>query len=165
MLYAYNIFLNHLSNCIFSLHSPKQGVILYKHSTVISLSKCHAVVRFDNIADHTPYLFSSVIAYAGTYHHYYHPDYSTVGTPVDQAAEIYARMMAEKKFFDGSIIGTLIKNADIIRSSVKIALHVGTKDVLYCDNEILHLHLDTLQIPHEYKKYEGADHNLSLIVY
>jgi len=112
-----------------------------------------------------PYLFSSVIAYAGTYHHYYHPDYSTVGTPVDQAAEIYARMMAEKKFFDGSIIGTLIKNADIIRSSVKIALHVGTKDVLYCDNEILHLHLDTLQIPHEYKKYEGADHNLSLIVY
>lgn len=112
-----------------------------------------------------PDLFSSVVAYAGTYHHYYHPDYSTVGTPVSQAAEIYARMMAEKKFFDGSIIGTLIKNADIIRSSVKIALHVGTKDVLYCDNEILHLHLDTLQIPHEYKKYEGADHNLSLIVY
>lgn len=111
-----------------------------------------------------PYLFSSVIAYAGTYHHYYHPDYSTVGTPVDQAAEIYARMMAEKKFFDGNIIGTLIKNADIIRSSVKIALHVGTKDVLYCDNKILHLHLDALQIPHEYKKYEGADHNLSLIV-
>ena len=60
VLYAYNIFLNHLSNCIFSLHSPKQGVILYKHSTVISLSKCHAVVRFDNRADHTPYLFSSV---------------------------------------------------------------------------------------------------------
>lgn len=111
-----------------------------------------------------PDLFSSVVAYAGTYHHYYHPDYSTVGTPVDQAAGIYARMMDEKKFFDGSIIGILIKNADVIRNSVNIALHVGTKDVLYCDNEILHLHLDALQIPHEYRIYEGADHNLSLIV-
>ena len=111
-----------------------------------------------------PDLFSSVVAYAGTYHHYYHPDYSTVGTPVSQAAEIYEKMMAEKKFFEGSIIHRLIVNADIIRSSVKIALHVGSEDVLYCDNEILHLHLDALHIPHEYKKYPGADHNLSLIL-
>jgi len=111
-----------------------------------------------------PDLFSSVVAYAGTYHHYYHPDYSTVGTPVDQAAEIYAKMMVDKKFFDGSIIGVLIKNADIIRNSLKISLHVGTADILYCDNEILHLHLDALQIPHEYRKYPDADHNLSLIL-
>ena len=111
-----------------------------------------------------PDLFSSVVAYAGTYHHYYHPDYSTVGTPVDQAAEIYAKMMDEKKFFDGSIISVLIKNADIIRNSTKIALHVGTEDILYCDNEILHLHLDALRIRHEYRKYPSADHNLSLIV-
>lgn len=111
-----------------------------------------------------PDLFSSVVAYAGTYHHYYHPDYSTVGTPVDQAAEIYEKMMSEKKFFDGSIIGILIKNADIIRSSVKISMHVGTADILYCDNEILHLHLNALHIPHEYRRYPGADHNLSLIL-
>lgn len=111
-----------------------------------------------------PDLFSSVVAYAGTYHHYYHPDYSTVGTPVDQAEGIYARMMAEKKFFNGSIIEILIKNADRIRDNVKIALHVGKEDILYCDNEILHLHLDALQIPHEYRKYEGADHRLDLIL-
>lgn len=111
-----------------------------------------------------PDLFSSVVAYAGTYHHYYHPDYSTVGTPVSQAAEIYEKMMAEKKFFEGSIIHRLIVNADIIRSSVKIALHVGSEDVLYRDNEILHLHLDALHIPHEYRKYPDAGHNLSLIL-
>ncbi len=111
-----------------------------------------------------PDLFSSVVAYAGTYHHYYHPDYSTVGTPVDQAAGIYEKMMAEKKFFHGSIIQRLIVNADIIRNSVKISLHVGTADILYCDNEILHLHLNALQIPHEYRKYPDGDHNLSLIL-
>lgn len=137
----------------------------------ISTRKSRAISGFSmgggvaaSMAFRYPDLFSSVVAYAGTYHHYYHPDYSTVGTPVDQAAEIYATMMDEKKFFDGSIIGVLIKNADIIRSGVKISLHVGTADILYCDNEILHLHLDALQISHEYRKYPGADHNLSLIL-
>ena len=90
-----------------------------------------------------PDLFSSVVAYAGT---------------------IYEKMMAEKKFFHGSIIQRLIVNADIIRNSVKISLHVGTADILYCDNEILHLHLNALQIPHEYRKYPDGDHNLSLIL-
>lgn len=117
-----------------------------------------------SMAFRCPDLFSSVVAYAGTYHHYYHPDYSTVGTPVPQAAEIYARMMAEKKFFEGSILDILIKNADVIRNTVKIALHVGTKDILYCDNEILHLHLAALMVPHEYRIYEDADHNLGMIM-
>lgn len=111
-----------------------------------------------------PELFSSVVAYAGTYHHYFSSDYSTVGEPVGLAEEIYARMMSEKKFFEGSIIQRLLENADKIRNSTKINLHVGTEDILYCDNEILHLHLNALHIPHEYRKYEGADHNLSLIL-
>ena len=111
-----------------------------------------------------PELFSSVTAYAGTWHHYFHGDYSTVGTPVGQAAGIYAQMMEEKKFFGGNILSVLMEHADRIRDRVKIALHVGTEDVLYCDNEILHLHLDSLGIPHEYRKFEGADHNLSLIL-
>lgn len=111
-----------------------------------------------------PDLFSAVVAYAGTYHHYYHGDYSTVGTPVGQAEEIYNRMLSEKKFFDGSIIQRLITNADKIRNRMNISLHIGTEDILYCDNEILHLHLEALRIPHEYIKYPGADHNLSLIL-
>lgn len=111
-----------------------------------------------------PDLFSSVVAYAGTYHHYYHSDYSTVGSPVGQAEEIYIRMMSEKKLFDGSIIQLLITNADKIRNRINISLHIGMEDILYCDNEILHLHLNTLSIPHEYRKYPGADHNLSLIL-
>lgn len=117
-----------------------------------------------SLAFRYPELFSEVTAYAGTYHHYYHRDYSTVGTPAVEAAAIYRAMMEERKFFDGSIIHELIRSADRIRGNVKIALHVGTEDVLYCDNEILHLHLDALQIPHEYRKYEGADHRLDLIL-
>jgi len=111
-----------------------------------------------------PELFSSVVAYAGTYHHYYHGDYATVGTPVCQAPEIYNRMMSEQKFFEGSIIQLLLMNADKIRGRMKIALHVGTEDILYCDNEILHLHLNSLRIPHEYRKFMGAKHNLSQIL-
>ena len=111
-----------------------------------------------------PDLFSSVVAYAGTYHHYFHGDYSTVGTPVSEAAGIYARMMSEKKFFEGNIVSLLNERADRIRDYVKISLHVGTEDVLYCDNEILHLHMNSLGIPHEYKTCEGADHNLGLIL-
>lgn len=42
-----------------SIFPEKQGMILHKHSIVISLSECHAVMRFVNIANHTPYLFSS----------------------------------------------------------------------------------------------------------
>ena len=30
--------------------------------------------------------------------------------------------------------------------------------------EILHMHLNALQIPHEYRKYPDADHNFSLIL-
>ena len=117
-----------------------------------------------SIAFKYPDMFSSVVAYAGTYHHYFHPDYSTMGTPVDQAAEIYARMMDKQKFFDGSIIQRLITNADQIRSSMNISLYVGMEDILHCDNKILHLHLEALRIPHEYRKYPGADHNLSMIL-
>lgn len=111
-----------------------------------------------------PELFSAVTAYAGTYHHYFHQDYRTVGAPVEQAAEIYRAMMREQKCFDGSILCEVSRRADDIRGHVSIALHVGTDDVLFCDNEILHLHLDALHIPHEYRLFEGADHALSKIL-
>lgn len=111
-----------------------------------------------------PDLFSALVAYAGTYHHYFHKDYLTVGTPVEQAAEIYRTMMREEKFFDGNVLCEASRHADSIRGQLKISLHVGTGDVLYCDNEILHLHLNALQIPHEYRLFEGADHALEKIL-
>ncbi len=111
-----------------------------------------------------PEMFSEVTAYAGTYHHYYHKDYSTVGTPVSEASTIYHTMMEEQKFVDGNIIRELSLNANKIRDRVKIVLHIGTDDVLYCDNEILRLHLESLQIPYEYKTFHGANHRLDLIV-
>ena len=36
-----------------------------------------------------------------------------------------------------------------IRDKLKIAMHIGTADILFCDNEILHLYLDSLNIAHE----------------
>lgn len=40
------------------------------------------------------------------------------------------------------------QNADRIRGKLHIALHVGTEDALVCDNEILHLYLESLEIWH-----------------
>lgn len=111
-----------------------------------------------------PEWFSAVTAYSGTYHHYFHKDYLTVGTPVGQAEDIYRAMMREQKCFDGQILWEVSRHADDIRGKVNIALHVGTDDVLYCDNEILHLHLNALGIPHEYRVFEGADHTLEKIL-
>lgn len=111
-----------------------------------------------------PELFSSVTAYAGTYHHYLHPDYSTVGEPVDQAAGIYETMVRENQDVEKGILSLLNQNAQKLRANVQIELHVGTKDVLYCENEILHLHLSALNIPHAYQKFPGAGHELEKIL-
>ncbi len=50
-----------------------------------------------------------------------------------------------------------------IRDKLKIDIHIGTADILFCDNEILHLYLDYLNIPHKYRKFEGIDHDLEKI--
>ena len=34
-------------------------------------------------------------------------------------------------------------------------MHIGTADILFCDNEIMHLYLDSLNIQHEYKNLKG----------
>jgi len=47
---------------------------------------------------------------------------------------------------------------------MQISMHIGTKDVLYCDNEIFRLHLEKLGIPFEYRTFEGAEHNLTAIL-
>lgn len=114
-------------------------------------------------------MFSAVTAYAGTYHHYYHPDYRTVGVPAEKAGEIYRAMVREGKHEKGmygpvNVIKLVSDNADKLRGRLSISLHVGTEDVLYCDNEIMRLHLEALNIPHEYLRFEGAAHELGRIV-
>ncbi len=56
------------------------------------------------------------------------------------------------------------QKADIIRKNLNIDIHIGTSDILFCDNEIMHLYLNSLNIPHEYKKFIGAEHDLDKIL-
>ena len=73
-------------------------------------------------------------------------------------------MQEERHLDDGNILCLVRQNADRIRGELDINLHIGTKDVLYCDNEILRMHLDALCIPHRYIKFYGAGHDLDKIV-
>lgn len=112
-----------------------------------------------------PVLFSSVTAYAGTYHHYYHKDAQKVGADPKKANELYEAMMRDERYFeDGNLLCLIRQQADNIRGSLEINMHIGTADVLFCDNEILHLYLDALDIPHKYCLFEGAGHELERIL-
>ena len=110
-------------------------------------------------------LFGSVTSYAGTYHHLYNKEYRTVGVLPEKAIELYEEMIREEWYLEENNILCLVReNADKIRSKLKIDMHIGTADILFCDNEIMHLYLDSLNIPHEYKIFEGIDHNLEKIL-
>ncbi len=110
-------------------------------------------------------LFGSVTSYAGTYHHQYHKDYHGVGKSPETAIELYETMMHEKRYLEENNILCLVRqNADKIRRTLHIAVHIGTNDILFCDNEIMHLYLASLDIPHEYKTFNGVEHNLEKIV-
>ena len=114
-----------------------------------------------------PELFSAVTAYAGTYHHYfYYTDFRTVGAPIEKAADFHHDLLAadESLAFDKNILTLVEKQADALRSNMRISLHIGTKDVLYCDNEIFRMQLEKLGIPHEYVTFEGAEHRLADIL-
>ena len=43
-----------------------------------------------------PAAFAEVTAYAGTFHHYYHPEYGTAFVPVERAEELYRGMLQAK---------------------------------------------------------------------
>ena len=110
-------------------------------------------------------LFSQVTAYAGTYHHYYHKGSRTVGVPPENAMALYRDMLSEERHLEeGNVLCTVRQNAERLRGKLAIRLHVGTEDVLFCDNEILHLHLTSLEIPHEYRKFDGIAHDLDGII-
>lgn len=111
-----------------------------------------------------PELFSNVTAYAGTYHHYfYYTDFRTVGAPIEKAAEFYQDLLNADAPVEKNILKLAEYQADAMRK-MQISLHIGTKDVLYCDNEIFRLHLERLGIPVEYKTFEGAEHHLPSIL-
>jgi len=110
-------------------------------------------------------LFGSVTAYAGTYHHLYHKEYRTVGVAPEKVMELYEDMLREEWYLEENNILCLIRqSADRIRGNLHIELHIGKADILFCDNEILHLYLNSLDIPHEYKVFEDVEHELGKII-
>ena len=112
-----------------------------------------------------PELFASVTAYAGTYHHLYHKDDRTVGVAPERILELYEEMMKEEWYLEENNILCLVRQqADRIRGALQIDLRVGTADILLCDNEMMHMYLESLKIPHAYRTFEGVDHNLAGIV-
>ena len=110
-------------------------------------------------------LFAAVTPYAGTYHHQYHKDYDGVGKAPELAGELYKKMMDEERYVEENNILRLVRQkADEIREKLHIDIRIGTGDPLFCDNEIMHLYLNALNIPHEYKQIVGAEHDLAKIV-
>ncbi|MFM9329920.1 alpha/beta hydrolase [Paenibacillus mesotrionivorans] len=112
-----------------------------------------------------PGLFGSVTAYAGTYHHLYFKEYRTVGVTPEKVIGVYEDMLREEWYLEENNILCLVRqNAEQIRGKLNIDIHIGTADILFCDNEILHLYMDSLNIPHEYRKFEEIGHDLGKIV-
>jgi enterochelin esterase-like enzyme len=111
-------------------------------------------------------LFSEVTAYAGTYHHYFHNGSRTVGAAPEKATELYDDMMREERYLEeGNVLCMVRQNADAMRGHLKINLRIGADDVLFCDNEILHMYLTSLNIPHDYMIIEQAGHELGKIIW
>ncbi|MCL2203250.1 MAG: alpha/beta hydrolase-fold protein [Defluviitaleaceae bacterium] len=112
-----------------------------------------------------PELFGFITAYAGTYHHLYHKGSETVGVASEKAIVLYNDMLREKRDLEENNILYLVRqNAEKIRGELNIHIHIGTADILFCDNEILRLHLSSLNIPHAYRVFEGMGHDLDKIV-
>ena len=133
--------------------ATREGRMLSGFSMGGAIAFCYAVKH--------PELFSHVTPYAGTYHHQYHEGYDGVGMPQEKATELYQSMMQEKRHLDeGGILFLVRQNANKIRGKLSINIRIGIDDILICDNEIMHLYLDSLDIPHEYKKFIGVGHEL-----
>ena len=112
-----------------------------------------------------PGLFGSVVSYAGTFHHLFHEGSETVGVAPEKAFGLYEEMMRDERYNEeNNILNAVRQNADKIRGEMKIAIHAGTADIVFCDSEIMHLYLNSLEIPHEYKRFESVGHELDKII-
>ncbi|MDR0898100.1 MAG: esterase family protein [Oscillospiraceae bacterium] len=110
-------------------------------------------------------VFSSVVAYAGTYHHSFSKEPQTVGMPREKAGALYDEMLrAGCDVQAGHVLCLIRENADWLRCDMDIELRVGSDDILICDNEIVHMHLDALGIPHGYQVFDGVAHWLGGLV-
>jgi len=92
-------------------------------------------------------LFGAVTAYAPTFHHFFHEEYDSFGESPEHAADLFNKLLqyeaAGTKFFEPNALMSIVKQyADKLRSRTKIAIHIGTEDILYCENELMHLYLD-----------------------
>ena len=108
-----------------------------------------------------PDVFTDVIAYAGTFHHYYHKDYMTPFVPVERAEELYRGMMEVQWESDRNLFSWFEK---IAPNAFRLKLLVGTEDPLYCDAEVLHLYLREAGFVHIYHVIEGVGHVLEDII-
>jgi len=108
-----------------------------------------------------PGVFADVIAYAGTFHHYYHKDYMTAFVPVERAEELYRGMLQTNWESERNLLALFEKAA---KDVFHLTLRIGTADPLYCDAEVLHRHLTALDFPHAYRIIDGAEHSLKDIV-
>lgn len=104
-----------------------------------------------------PHMFSDVIAYAGTFHHYYHKDYMTPFVSVEKAEELHRGMMQVKWESERNLLALFDK---AVKDIFRLTILIGTEDPLYCDAEVLHRHLVLLNFPHEYKVIDGVGHSL-----
>ena len=110
-------------------------------------------------------LFSSITAYAGTYHHYfYYTDFRTVGAPIEKAADFYQDLLSANAPPNKNILLLTSRQADLLRDGMQISMHIGTKDVLYCENEVFRIHLENLGIPFAYHTFRDAEHDLPSIL-
>jgi len=111
-----------------------------------------------------PELFGSVTSYAGTFHHFLHADFPVGESPV-KIPGLYECIMGDVSYFEeNSILYMLKQNAKKICSNVRIKIYIGTADILFAENEIMHLYLDSLDIPHEYLVFEKVEHSLNQIL-
>ena len=112
-----------------------------------------------------PELFGGVVSYAPTFHHLYHKEYRTVGVKPDKFNEMYEAMIHEKWYLEkDNILCLLREQADKVRKTLQIELHIGSFDILLCENEMMHRFLDSLSIPHQYVVFDGVDHSLKDIL-
>lgn len=88
-----------------------------------------------------------------------------MGEESERIPGLYKNIMGDARYFqEDSILYLLKQNSEKLHGSLHIKTYTGTADILFAENEILHLYLDSLDIPHEYKVFEGVDHSLNQIL-
>ena len=110
-------------------------------------------------------LFGSVTVYDGTFHHFMEIGKKTPFAPIEETDALYDEMLRGLRHNEQDrILHTIKQNADRIRGGLRIKIHAASDAGLICENEIMHRYLDSLDIPHEYKVFEGVGHDLGKLI-